>query len=88
MRTVHVHDFAEKLCLAVLVTSYFWGHMRTKSFIYFFVLILCNTPASPTFYGGSGGGEGGTRVPTLPTFVGLVLLPVNYSEDSEYIHLL
>ena len=34
------------------------------------------------------GGGGGTRLPILSTFVGLVLLPVNYSEDSEYIHLL
>ena len=38
--------------------------------------------------GAGGGGEGGTRLPILSTFVGLVLLPVNYSEDSEYIHLL
>ena len=34
------------------------------------------------------GGGGSTRLPILSTFVGLVLLPVNYSEDSEYIHLL
>ena len=46
------------------------------------VLILCNR-------GGEGRGwGGGTRLPILSTFVGLVLLPVNYSEDSEYIHLL
>ena len=38
--------------------------------------------------GAGGDGGGGTRLPILSTFVGLVLLPVNYSEDSEYIHLL
>ena len=36
----------------------------------------------------AGGVGGGTRLPILSTFVGLALLPVNYSEDSEYIHLL
>ena len=30
VRTVYAHNVTEKLCLVILVTSYFWGHLFTQ----------------------------------------------------------
>ena len=30
VRTLYAHNVTEKLCLVILVTSYFWGHLFTQ----------------------------------------------------------
>ena len=39
MITVHAHNFAEKLRLAVLVTSYFWEHMFAQKKCFISILV-------------------------------------------------